>query len=86
MTIGNPAFCLVLYLTRVHFRGELEHVCHAGEKKIKCRPVRIPEIASVRLQDKLCVRVRPGTLKMRPEIQDPRHFFYMGPKTRGPGH
>ena len=49
MTIGNPAFCLALYLTRVHLRGELEHVCRAGEKKIKCRPVRIPEIASVRL-------------------------------------
>ena len=26
MTIGNPAFCLTLYLTGIHFRGELQHV------------------------------------------------------------
>ena len=26
MTIGNPAFCLALYLAGVHFRGELQHV------------------------------------------------------------
>ena len=26
VTIGNLAFCLALYLTGVHFRGELQHV------------------------------------------------------------
>ena len=26
MTNGNPAFCLFLYLTGIHFRGELQHV------------------------------------------------------------
>ena len=26
VTIGNPAFCLGLYLTGVHFRGELQHI------------------------------------------------------------
>ena len=26
VTIGNPAFCLALYVTGVHFRGELQHV------------------------------------------------------------
>ena len=26
MTIGNPAFCLAIHLTGVHFRGELQHV------------------------------------------------------------
>ena len=31
MTFGNPAFCLALYLTGVHFRGELQHVCHVGQ-------------------------------------------------------
>ena len=31
VTIGNSAFCLVLYLTGVHFRGELQHVGHVGE-------------------------------------------------------
>ena len=34
--IGNPAFCLALYLTGVHFRGELQYVGHVGEQKIKC--------------------------------------------------
>ena len=33
MTIGNPAFYLALYLTGVHFRGDLEHVGHVGEQK-----------------------------------------------------
>ena len=32
--IGNPAFCLDLYLTGVHFRSELQHVGHVGEQKI----------------------------------------------------
>ena len=26
LTIANPAFCLPLYLTGVHFRGKLQHV------------------------------------------------------------
>ena len=33
--IGNPAFCLALYLTGVHFRGELQHVGDVSEQKIK---------------------------------------------------
>ena len=49
VTIGNPAFCLGLYLTRVHFRGELQHVGYVGEEKIKCRLIRTWEIAGVRL-------------------------------------
>ena len=49
MTIGNLAFCLTLYLTDVHFRGELQHVGHAGQQKIKFRPVRTREIAGARL-------------------------------------
>ena len=49
MTIGNPAFCLTLYLTGVHFRGEVQHVGHGGEQKIKCSPIRTLEIAGVRL-------------------------------------
>ena len=53
MTIENPAFCLALYLTGVHFRGELQHVGHVDEQKIKCRPIRTPEIASVRLYEEL---------------------------------
>ena len=49
MTIGIPAFYLALYLTGVHFRGELQHVGHVGEIKLKCREIRTREIASVRL-------------------------------------
>ena len=33
MTIGNPAFCLALYLPGVHFRSELQYVGPVGEKK-----------------------------------------------------
>ena len=33
VTIGNPAFYLVLYLTGVHFRGELQHVADVNEQK-----------------------------------------------------
>ena len=49
MTTGKPAFCLALFLTGVHFRGELQHVGHVGEQKINCRPIGTPEIAGVRL-------------------------------------
>ena len=37
LTTGNPAFYLALYLTRVHFRDELEHVGDVSEQKIKYR-------------------------------------------------
>ena len=33
VTVGNPASCLVLYLTGVHFRGELERVGDVSEQK-----------------------------------------------------
>ena len=36
MTIGNPAFCLFLYLTGVHFRGELQQINEISKQKIKC--------------------------------------------------
>ena len=35
MTIENPAFCLFLYLTGVHFRGELQHAGDVSEEKTK---------------------------------------------------
>ena len=31
--IGNLAFCLVYYLTGVHFRGELQHIGDVSEQK-----------------------------------------------------
>ena len=39
MTIGNPAFCLALYLTGVHFRGESQHAGDVNEQEIECRPI-----------------------------------------------
>ena len=56
-TIGNPAFCLALYLTGVHFRGTLQLVGHVGGQKIKYRPIRTRKIGSVRLQEELYVLV-----------------------------
>ena len=53
----NQAFCLALYLTGVHIRGELQHVGHTGGQKIKCRPIRTREIGGVRLQVELCVTI-----------------------------
>ena len=51
--IGTPAYCLALYLTGVHFRGDLQHVGHVGKQNIKCRPIKTREIAGARLQDEL---------------------------------
>ena len=53
MTIQNPAFCLALYLTGVHFRGELQHVGTISEQKIKFRPNRTRKIGGFRLSDEL---------------------------------
>ena len=49
MTVGNPAFFLFLYLTGLHFRGELQHVDDVSEQKIKCLPIRTREIGGLRL-------------------------------------
>ena len=35
MTIVHPAFCLFLYLTDVHFRGELQHDGDISQQKTK---------------------------------------------------
>ena len=49
VTTGNSSFCLALYLTGVHFRGELQQVGHVSEQKIKSRPIRTREIGGARL-------------------------------------
>ena len=49
MTIGNPAFCLTLYLTGIHFQGKLHLVGGVVEQKIKCRSIRTREIVGARL-------------------------------------
>ena len=51
MTIVHPAFCLFLYLTGVHFRGELHHGVDVSQQKFKCRPIRTREIGGVSLSD-----------------------------------
>ena len=53
--IGNPAFCLALYVTGLHFRGKLQDGGHVGEQKIKCQPIRTREIGCPWLQKELCV-------------------------------
>ena len=57
MTIGNSAFYLFLYLTGVHFRGELQHVGDIIQQKIKCQPIRTREIGGVTLSDVLYVKL-----------------------------
>ena len=37
----------------MHFRGELQHIGHAGKQKIKCGPIRTREVTDIRLLDKL---------------------------------
>ena len=59
VTIGNSAFCLALYLTGVHLRGELQHVGDVSEQKFKCRPIRTRGIGGVRLPEALNVFNRP---------------------------
>ena len=49
MTIGNPVFCLALYLTGLHFREELQHVGGVSEQKNNCGRIRTREIDGVRL-------------------------------------
>ena len=49
VTIGNTAFCLIFYLTDIHFPSNLQNVGHVSEQKIKFRPIRTREIAGVRL-------------------------------------
>ena len=55
VTIGNPTFCLFIYLTGVHFRGELQHGGDVSQQKFKCRPIRTREIGGVSLSDVLYV-------------------------------
>ena len=57
MTVGNPAFCLVLCLTGVHFRGELRHIGDVSEQKFKCRLIRPREIGGARWLGALLGRV-----------------------------
>ena len=53
MTIGSPAFCLAIYLTGVHFRGELQYVGGVSNEKIKCQTIKTRVICGVRLLEEL---------------------------------
>ena len=68
MTIGNQGFCLALYLTGVHFRGELLPVGQVGEQKINCGTIKTREIAGVRLQVELYVIAEIRTLPVLPIV------------------
>ena len=37
----------------MHFRGNLQHVGHMGEQKIKCGPITTQEITDIRLLEEL---------------------------------
>ena len=58
VTFGNSDFCLALYLTAIHFRGELQHVGDVSERKIKCQPIKTREIGGARLSEELYVTVK----------------------------
>ena len=49
----NPAFCLFLELTGLHFREEWQHGGDECQQKIKCRPIITREICEVSLSDVL---------------------------------
>ena len=53
VTIVHRAFCLFLYLTGVHFRGELQHGGDVSQQKIKFRSIRARETGCVSLSDVL---------------------------------
>ena len=55
MRITDPAFCLFLYLTGVHFQGELQHGGESSQQKIKCQTIRTREIGGVSLSGVLYV-------------------------------
>ena len=74
MTIENPAFCLAL--TGIHFRGELQHVGHLGEQKIKCQPIATRKIAGVRLLDEIYAG-QPLLKKMMQNIWNPKFHVVM---------
>ena len=57
MIIGNPAFCMFLYLTGVHFRGELQHGGDVSQQKLKCQSIRTREIDGILLSDVLYVNI-----------------------------
>ena len=57
VTIGNPAFCLFLYLNGIHFRGELQYGGDVSHQKVKRRPIRAQERGGVSLSDVLYARV-----------------------------
>ena len=53
VTIRNPSFRLVWYLTGEHFWGKLQHVGDVSVQKVICGPIRTREIGGVRLQEEL---------------------------------
>ena len=40
LTNWYSTFCLNFHLTGIHFRGELQHIGHGGEQKVKCEPIK----------------------------------------------
>ena len=77
MTTGNPVFCFALYLTSIHFRGELQHVGDTSEQKFKCRPIKTREIGGVRLSEgSVCKGLKVYVPSFCYEIFDKPCFFF----------
>ena len=57
MAIENAAFCIALYLTVIHSRGESQHAGDVSEQKIKCRPIRARTIGGARLSVELYAKI-----------------------------
>ena len=58
MTIGNPAFCLFLNLTGVHFQGELQHSGDVSQQKSSADQAELAKIGGVSLSNVLYVKCR----------------------------
>ena len=55
MAIGKPTFFLSLYLTGIHFLGELQRGGDVSQQKFKYRLIRTREIGGASLSDVLYV-------------------------------
>ena len=65
MTIENPAFCLALILTGVHFQGELQHVGDASDTEIKYQPIRTRKTGGAKLSEELYAKIALKTSERR---------------------
>ena len=66
VTIGDPAFCLALYLSGVPFRGKLQLGYYVGEQKVKFKPMSSRNAWSLIVRRTKCVYIYQNTCFPRP--------------------